>query len=398
MIYLIYYSLKVITSICNMNYFLSEETNNSINKWKQSTNKLLFISGDYSVGKTSLAYELYDNRDIIHINAEMLKNNSDMGEYIKNIVTKKSIQMMYKRPSFIKNIIIDDLDLFYKHDKVNYKNIIDVLTLNKYKMIIILRKSLLTNKYIKKILPKNYHVNICYKKNEVAMIISKWCTSQNKKLSSEKMMKIIAKCGYNIRYIKIAIENDIHNELVPCNKNHDKYDIVEQIFNKSDMSINDIINLVYVDYNINILNVIENSLPHIDNKYILSIYDKCIDMDIIDTFSISNCLWSSFTEYSIIYSVVYIYYIIHHHQINIKVDTITYNKYISKSIINISKSNIYNYKYEPIYLFFSLILLDIQVDVDKDISTKYINAHIISYNWLYNKNITKKNINNLIKT
>lgn len=399
MIYLIYYSLKILSSNCSMNYFLSDKDINSINEWKQSSNKLLMISGDDSVGKTSLAYELYNNRDIIHINSEMLKNNTHMGDYIKNIVNKRSIQMMYKDPSLSKNVIIDDLDVFYKYDKNNYKHIIDILSLGKYKLIVIFHTSVIKNKYIQQLLKKHYHIILDYTKEQITTIINEWLLFSSKKISMSTLHDIMNKSKYNIRNIKVLLDNEIESEASYINKKYEYGDIIQTLLSDSGMTLNDIIQLVSHDYITIILNLLENVIHSLKKPYISSIYKWYSYMDLMDTFSVSNHLWYELYEYSIIYSIGYLYTSIHKYHQRIKITNVIYNKYISKSLINIHIGKMYmSTKYIPIYILFSLLVDNKHIQIDTSIPSKYISSHIKSFNWLYNKKLKKNDIHKLLKT
>ena len=405
MIYLIYYSLKILSSRFNMNYFLSEKDIASINEWKQTSNKLLMISGDDSVGKTSLAYELYDNRDIIHINSEMIKNNTHMGDYIKNIVNKKSIQMMYKEPSFLKNVIIDDLEVFNKHDKLNYKHIINILNLGKYKLIVIFHTSLIKNKYIQQLLKKHYHIMIKYSEEQITTIINEWLLLSSKKISTSTLHDIMYKSKYNIRNIKILLNSEIELESSYINKKYDYETIIHKLLSDSGMSVTDIIQIVSHDYSTILLNLLENLMNYIHTNHIASIYGQYSYMDIIDTFSVSNHKWYDFYEYCIILSIVYLYNIIHSYHHKIIVKNIIYNKYISKSLISIHIEKMYNLKMGtsknvPIYIILSSLLVDKNnhINIDSNISNKYIEAHIKSLNWLYDEKLKKSDIHKLLKT
>ena len=74
-----------------MDYHLSTKNKTIINKWKLTNEKILFISGKSGCGRTSLGKELLGNNSLIHISTDMIKNKNNIGEYIENIIQKKSI-------------------------------------------------------------------------------------------------------------------------------------------------------------------------------------------------------------------------------------------------------------------------------------------------------------------
>ena len=100
-------------------YYLSESQKKTIYSWKQLPNEPLIIYGSSGVGKTSLAKELLQGRIITTIDALMLKNNTDIQDYILNIIQKNNITLMFQQKTQKRGILIDDLDVINKYDKKN---------------------------------------------------------------------------------------------------------------------------------------------------------------------------------------------------------------------------------------------------------------------------------------
>ena len=112
-------------------YFLSEDQLNVINNWSQTKNEPLFIFGGSGVGKTSLAKDILKDTSLTLIDSLFLKNNTNIFDYLMNIIQKKNITLMFSEQKENRGLLIDDLELFHKYDKKSYKLVIDFLM--KYK-------------------------------------------------------------------------------------------------------------------------------------------------------------------------------------------------------------------------------------------------------------------------
>ena len=98
---------------------LSEKDNDKLNQWLTNKDKPLFITGYSGCGKSYLAKQLLKEFHIITINSEYIKNNKDIIEYLTSSLLKKDIFMMISTKSQYKDLLIDDIQLFSKHDKSN---------------------------------------------------------------------------------------------------------------------------------------------------------------------------------------------------------------------------------------------------------------------------------------
>ena len=109
-----------------------------------------------------------------------------------------------------------------------------------------------------------------------------------------------------------------------------------------DYRIEDILRMVEYNENIIGLNLLENLSKYIEKdnliRDVMIVYQNYTISDIIDTFMISNHLWE-LRGYSTILSIYNCYLL---KKKNIKSDIkLPYNKYISKSLINVHSNNIY---------------------------------------------------------
>ena len=80
----------------------------------------LFITGPPGCGKTSLALELLKDTILLRIDSGSIKHHKDIAEFILNSIRKKNITLMFQEKQD-RSILIDDLDVFKKYDKVNFK-------------------------------------------------------------------------------------------------------------------------------------------------------------------------------------------------------------------------------------------------------------------------------------
>ena len=106
-------------------YFLEKEQLDIISNWSHE-NEPLFICGYPGSGKTSLAKEILQDRVITQIDSLYMKNNTDIYEYIQNIIQKRNITMMFEQKKGKRGLLIDDIDIFYKYDKKIFKSIINL--------------------------------------------------------------------------------------------------------------------------------------------------------------------------------------------------------------------------------------------------------------------------------
>ena len=98
--------------------------------------------------------DILEGRIITHIDSLYMKNNTDICEYIQNIIQKRNITMMFEHKKEKRGILIDDIDIFYKYDKKIFKSIINLLSSNLYDTKVILTCSIkfINNRSLRKLL------------------------------------------------------------------------------------------------------------------------------------------------------------------------------------------------------------------------------------------------------
>ena len=147
----------------NYKFFLSENQIEIINDWKKSKNKPLIIYGKNGCGKSTLAKEILKDSVIKTIDSLYLKNNENLYEEIYDCIKKNNITMMFSQGVKKRSLILDDLDIFSKHDKKSFKSIINFISEYNYyncKVIIICNDKFIINRTLSKI--KSYKLRLEY--------------------------------------------------------------------------------------------------------------------------------------------------------------------------------------------------------------------------------------------
>lgn len=367
---------------------LSSNDNDKLNRWIINKDKPLFITGYDGCGKTYWANELLKDYHIININSEHIKFNKDIIEYLESSLLKKDIFMMISKDVVYKALIVDDIQLFIKSDKMALSKIhkfVQNIDLDKYPIIFICNAT--ESKCCKSIKLMSYVIEIKYNNQHYRDILrDKFDVGKIDNLMKQtKNLNTIMACSDNFNEI-----NNDYNETVDITLNNilsKKYNIV------------DIIRLCSADYTVLSLNMIEN----------LSTVSKSIRTDILYA-SYRSVIYGDYIDYKyiqnnididirIVFSCVIPLLIIKPYIDN--VINLKYNKYISRSIIQIHNQVILRDETE-IYLgiiknmYKSLTDDDIIINLD-NIDLKTLEKQMKVFNYYYNKNMNKKQFTKIIK-
>ena len=125
------------------------------------------IYGNPGCEKSYLANELLKDTVLLRIDLNLLRGIQNSKEYILDRLKKRNVTLMFQNINEQRGLLIDDIHIFYKHDKVSYKSIIEFIKDKKYygsKIILTCCISFLKNKDLCKLKIQNYEIK--YNKSE----------------------------------------------------------------------------------------------------------------------------------------------------------------------------------------------------------------------------------------
>lgn len=331
---------------------MSDNQKNLIEKWFE-LNKVLIIHGKAGVGKTLLAKEILKDRIITEIDSLNIKNSINLEEYLIDITSKNNISLMFENNKKDRGIIIDNIHIFHKYDKRNYKLLCNFLGKkhnSKTKIICISDTKFLINKSFKKIDYEMIHLK--YNNHQYHKIINNILINYDLNLSLEKKNSLLINSNYDLNRL-ITQLNDIDNKNILDNFDSSAI-LYEKVF-KNKYNLKDISRLFESDKITISLNLLENiadyttninDIVYIYNYYQLAdIYEKCtinsnLNLYTIYTIGVNNLKFNNK---------------------NIKILNFNNNKYLSQSSIYIHNdklvSNIHKYN-DNIYFYLYIYSLD----------------------------------------
>lgn len=378
---------------------ISNIDNHKIKLWKQNKDKPLFIIGYDGCGKSYLANELLKSSHIISVNSEHIKYKGDICQYITESLYKQDIYMMLSSSISYKSLLIDDIQLFNKHDKYNLiqlYNLVKTIDTSKHPIIIVCNQVI--GKLITQLQSISYVIDVKFNLTIYKSILIK----HNIKLT-KTTINYILESNKNIHTILSTIK------YFKCSKKDNLYTLNSTISKVlyEDHDINYLINLCYNEYSILSLNIIENIpfiIKNLNPSLLYNIYKNiCID---------------DYLQYKYIYINIpldikvfnsCVIPILNSKQKLIPLNKkLKYNSYISKSIIQINNQNIL--KGDPIdYLNILISLYDYklgeQIDIKKlkqillgnSFNKKILEKQMKLFNYYYHKLFTKNQVNKILK-
>ena len=329
-----------------------------INNFHKNKGALL-IHGNPGSGKTYVALELLKNTILVRIDTNNIKNIKDINEHILNILKKRNVTLMFSNKNEQRGLLIDDIHIYHKYDKNNYKSIINFIKNKKYygsKIIITCNNCLLKNKLLNNTKIQKLEINYNYQ--EYYRICYSIIKNKNIKLNDDKKDKLIyeSKFNFNNMQSSLLVVSKTENTL----DKKDIFDDINEITNKfltKKFSVRDIFRLYDPSESIISLNMLENCYKFIklqNYRSLIEIYNNFVISDIIETCMICNHYYE-LKYYNVNLTVLSMNYYINKY-FNYSNVVPIYNKYISKSLIYMNSIKfIINNNYNEIlyYLLFT---------------------------------------------
>jgi len=368
---------------------LSPNDNDKLNSWIKNKDKPLFITGYDGCGKTYWANELLKEYHIININSGHIKFNKDITEFLESSLLKKDIFMMISSNNKeYKALIIDDIQIFIQNDKPTLSKIhkfVQLINYRKYPIIFICNET--EDKCCKSMKLMSYVIEIKYNQKHYRDILSDKFDNDiiSSFIKQTKNLNTIISTAGNFNEIK--------------KDNVEPIDITLNSILTNQYNINDIIRKCSSEYTVISLNILEN-IPYLIKSLNYNIlYD-----------SYKSVIYDDYIEYKYIQNNididVRIYYACVYPLLTIKpyinnMVKLKYNKYISRSIIQIHNQTILRDETE-LYLgiihsmYKSLTNDGININLNK-INLKTLEKQMKVFNYYYNKNMNKKQFMKIIK-
>ena len=355
----------------NLNdFFLSKKDKNNINSWLKTFDKPLYVSGKTGIGKTMLVNTILKDYTQVIIDHNLISNIS---KFIYKTIYEKDISMMFSKKEY-KSIIFDNI--LYT-DRIIIKELKNIIT-KKHKNPIVIISNNINNKQIQSIISKCLHIHLQYTFQQFKYIVK----SKYNYITDD----LIYKSNFNFHaiqenmkyfknnYLNIIIQDiDSHEEDINIlTKNLNNYYTLDELF------IN-----YSCDYNVISLNLLDDIYKSINNnniKDLLNIYNSLCIYDNYELFKSKYNLYTN-TDYSIFYSICYPYYILHNSSLKLS-KNISYNSYISRSLIYTHIRNLVSY-FNNDYEFYDLLIkLIYNIHKDENISNSKSAPNLFKFFYL----------------
>jgi len=313
-------------------------------------NKPLLIHGLPGSGKTHIALEMAKGMVITKIDSSMLKTIKK-SSYLKDIVKKKNVTLMFSNKKENRCLLIDDIHVFQKHDRTFFKIIIEFIRECKYyqtKIILVCNNSILKRKDILKIKKLINRFEVKYDYSQYYKICSKIVKDLGILIRSDKLDKEIYFSCFNFNTFISNVNANVNSNI----DIKDNYDPVEEITFKiinNNYLLSELYRICEGDEIILSYNLLENlsKIVKYDIKKYNKIYEKFVNSDIIEYNLLVND--KDCDKYLSILSIANINYYIDN-----KCRDLIMNRYISKCMVLTNKFRINQMNFN-IYLYDILI-------------------------------------------
>ena len=296
--------------------------------------KPIIIYGDAGTGKTSLANYIIQSFVKIEVNIDFSKTNKSLFSFLDLSLYKKSITMMFEEVKS-KAIIYDDLKYIQENDKSLFKQIIEFSKKKiSYPTIYIFNN--INHKLVQLIYKKSFPIHLTFSKKQFVDMVKVFYPYKNPINYSE----LVEKSNYNFHNIEINLKfyqgstNTIH---LFQKKEDELFLFIKRIY-QSD-SLENIYRSVINDYTTISLNVLENCIHWIFRSN--NNYQKKIQL--INSIYLSYCIGDLISmdlqrmyDWDILNHVITNTTVIPLRKLylhKVKMNSMVYNKYLSRSII-----------------------------------------------------------------
>jgi len=296
----------------------------------------VLIYGKPGSGKSFIASELLKDTIMSKIDTSHIKDHKFLKDYIKNMLNKKNITLMFNESNEQRGLIIDDLHVFYKLDKLSYKSIIELIKEGKFwgaKIVLTCCYTFMKNKDLVKLKLNSFSSSISYSQYYRKCI--NIAENKNINLSGDQYDKIIHQSKFNFN----SFISDCFREGEETKDNFGTIeDITVMMLNKP-LNCEETYKICAHDELVLSLNLLENIISFIEDlsaDALLKIYEY---YSYSDQMSYANIKYSGiFSINSFSLGATMINYQIHGGQ-DRNVTKAVYNKYISKSMVVVSSRN-----------------------------------------------------------
>lgn len=282
---------------------------NSSNNIELLSGKPLLIYGNPGSGKTHLALSLLKDTILLRIDIYQIKELKDVKKYILDRINKRNITLMFQEQKEQRGVLIDDINVFFKHDKSCFKSLMEFMMNGQFynaKIVLTCCNNFLKNRELCKLKIDRYEINHTY--SEYSKICLKLIHSDG---LDKRLFSKITNSNYNLNNFLSEYESDNHKFM---KDNFDGVDKITEKIIKDKLSVNEIFRLCSGDEKTILLNLLEN----IDNDH-LNIYNFCDTFNRKDIFIYENNFFN--IPISLINRTIQ------------TPKTIIYNRYISKNMI-----------------------------------------------------------------
>ena len=185
----------------NLNdFYLSPKDKKNIQKWLETFDKPLFISGKTGIGKTTFANVILKDYTQIVVDPHLTTNIS---EFIDKSINETDISMMFSKKKY-KSIVFDNISYT---DRIIIKKLKNI-SLKKYKNPIVIIANNINNKQIQLILSNCSHINLQYTFEQFKSIVN----SKYNSIDNSIIDEFILKSNFNFHMIDENIKYFKHND------------------------------------------------------------------------------------------------------------------------------------------------------------------------------------------